>query len=168
MNAILKELTGGDLRSEGRAEEIAERIIEKPALLPRLAEGLSSEDKLIRARTCMAMEIISRQHSHLLKPVRSALVELAMEESVPQARWHLAEIFASLAIPRAEARRVIPVLLSYLEDKSKIVRHCAILALGILGANSDQKKAIIERITAHGDDSKGVAKAVTQALDRLR
>lgn len=168
MNTILRKLTGGDLRSEGRSDEVAAQVVKKPALLPQLADGLASEDRLIRARTCMTMEIISRDQPKLLDPVRSALVDLAIEETVAQARWHLGEIFANTGLPKKEAERVIPALLDYLEDRSKIVRHCAILALGVLGADSPKRRTIVRRISARREDGKSMARAVDQALERLR
>ena len=51
MNPILKKLTGGDLRSEGKADEVAKQIIDNPALIPDLLSGLDSDDNLLRSRT---------------------------------------------------------------------------------------------------------------------
>ncbi|MHC5059212.1 MAG: hypothetical protein ACYTKD_31550, partial [Planctomycetota bacterium] len=89
MNEILQMLAGGDLRSEGRAAEVAARVIDDPDSLPALAEGLSLDDKLIRARTCMSMEVLSRSHPELLEPLVSELIHTAERETVAQARWHL-------------------------------------------------------------------------------
>jgi len=66
MNGILEKLSGGDLRSEGKAEDVASEIIADPRLLADLVKGLSSDDKVIRARTCMTMEVISRDNPDLL------------------------------------------------------------------------------------------------------
>jgi hypothetical protein len=42
MNEVLEKLSGGDLRSEGQAEEAAGDIIDNPGRLPALDEGLHS------------------------------------------------------------------------------------------------------------------------------
>ena len=60
MNALLRKLSGGDLRSDGRANEVAEEVIRTPELLEQLLEGLDEPDDLVRARTVHVMERISR------------------------------------------------------------------------------------------------------------
>ena len=87
MNDVLGMLSGGDLRSEGRAAEAAARVIGDPRLLPRLAAGLTLDDKLIRARTCMCMEVMSRTHPGLLAPLADELLH-ASEERLPRGRSH--------------------------------------------------------------------------------
>lgn len=129
MNDLLRELGGGDLRSEGRAAEVAARVIDDPASLPALAAGLGLDDRLIRARTCMALEVLSRTHADLLKPLRPRLIRAAEAETVAQARWHLAEVLANVPLTPKQRERLIPVLHDWLEDKSKIVRYCSRLAL---------------------------------------
>lgn len=132
MNDLLRELGGGDLRSEGRAAEVAARVADDPVRLAALAEGLDLDDRLIRARTCMALEILSRTHCDLLRPLRPRLIRTAERETVAQARWHLAEVFRSVPLTPKQTERLVPVLLSYLEDPSKIVRKCARLALDVV------------------------------------
>ena len=167
MNKILAKLSGGDLRSEGRAEEVAGEIIDDHNLLVDLAKGLHSDDKLIRARTCMAVEVISRDHPGLLRGLVPQLVELASSEPVPQARWHLAEVFGNVALSDEDTERVIPVLLEYLGDRSKIVKYCAVQTLGVLSARSSRRDEIVERIGALAGDSKSLAKAVSKAMQNL-
>jgi hypothetical protein len=62
MNTLLQKLSGGDLRSNGRAEEVAERVTRNPRLLEQLLEGLSEPDDVIRARTAHALERVSRKN----------------------------------------------------------------------------------------------------------
>lgn len=167
MNEILARLAGGDLRSEGRADEVAGQIIDAPGLLANLAEGLHSDDKLVRARTCMTIEVISREHAHLVGSLVPQLLSLASSERTPQARWHLAEVFGNVALSDEDTETAIPVLLEYLADRSKIVRYCAVQTLGILGARSSRKEEIAGRISALAGDSKSLAKAVSRAMQDL-
>ena len=148
MNQVLEKLSGGDLRAEGRAEEVAGEIINHPRLLMDLAEGLHHDDKLIRGRACMTMEVISRDHPGLLVDVVPQLIELASTDTVPQVRWHVAEIFRNVALSDEDAERTIPTLLGYLADKSKIVKYCAVQALGVLGRRSPLRGEIVNRISA--------------------
>jgi len=167
MNEILAKLSGGDLRSEGKAAEIAGEVIEHPDLLEDLAEGLLSDDRLIRARTCMTIEVISRDHPALLKAIVPQVVDLASRETVPQARWHLAEIFGNVTLSKEDAERVIPILLGYLGGKSKIVRYCAVQTLGVLGTRSSRRDEIMDSIGALTGVTKSLDKAVANALRAL-
>jgi hypothetical protein len=122
-------LSGGDLRSEGRAADVAAFVIGDPPRLADLCALLTNDDKLLRARACMAMEVLSRTHPELLVPVMDDLLAAAAVESVAQARWHLAEIFTCVPLTDAQKARTTEVLKGYLGDKSKIVRFCAAKAL---------------------------------------
>ncbi len=115
----------------------------------------------------MTMEVISRDHPGLLVDVVPQLIELASTDTVPQVRWHAAEIFRNVALSDEDAERIIPTLLGYLEDKSKIVQYCAVQALGVLGRRSPLRGGIVNRISALQDESKSLAKAVTRALRDL-
>jgi HEAT repeat protein len=167
MNDVLQMLTGGDLRSEGRAAEAAARVIGDPGSLPALAAGLSLDDKLIRARTSMCLEVMSRTHADLLQPLIPELIRTAERETVAQARWHLAEIFCNLTFDREQAERAISILLTYLRDKSKIVNYCAIQALGKLGRHSARRSEIAAEVQRRANLSKSMAKVVARALAEL-
>ena len=167
MNDVLQMLTDGDLRSEGRAAEVAAQAIDDPQVLQALAEGLAIDDKLIRARTCMSMEVMSRSHPELLAPLVPELIRTAEQETVAQARWHLAEIFCCASLNRKQAEQAVSILLEYLEDKSRIVTHCAVQALGVLGKQSPRRSEIAAEIQRHADDSKSMAKAVAHAVAEL-
>jgi hypothetical protein len=67
MKNILGKLSGGDLRSEGKAEEVAKEVIKNHGILAELLEGIKSKDKVIRGRTAMSLEIISREDVKLLE-----------------------------------------------------------------------------------------------------
>jgi len=167
MNEILQMLAGGDLRSEGRAAEVAAHVIGDPGSLPALAEGLTFDDKLIRSRTCMSLEVLSRSHPELLEPLVPELIRTAEQERVAQARWHLAEIFCNVSLDREQAERAVSILLEYLGDRSRIVTCCAVQALGVLGKRSVRKSEIAGAVQRHANDSKSMAKAVARALAEL-
>ncbi len=167
MNEILDKLSGGDLRSEGRAAEVALEIIDNSSLLAALTEGLHSDDKVIRARTCMTMEVVSRERSDLLSSTIPQLIELASTDTVSQVRWHIAEIFGNVPVSDDDTEQIIPILFEYLGDKSKIVKYCAVQTLGILGKKSSRRKEIVSRISVLKNESKSLTKAVHKALENL-
>ncbi len=167
MNSVLDRLTGGDLRSEGAAEQVADDLIGDPGRLPELFEGLSHEDKLIRGRTCMTAEWISRSRPDLLASALPAMIGLARADTVAQVRWHLAEVFGNVPLPVEAREGVIAILLAYLEDPSKIVRYCAVQTLGVVSGDSPRLAEVVQRIEGVSKDSKGLAKAARIALAAL-
>lgn len=167
MNEILKKLSTGDLRSEGKSEEVALEIVNNPSLLFDLAQGMQSENKVIRARVCMTMEIISRQHPEIVDDVVSQLIELAARDTVAQVRWHIAEIFGNVRIKDKDIERVIRILFEYLEDKSKIVKYCSVQTLGILGGRSVSRDEIVDKIQDLKGVSKSMQKIVIKTLQNL-
>lgn len=59
---LLTILVGGDLRSDGRSNEVVEKVLEDPSLLPVLIKGLCVEDDVVRGRTVDALEKVARTH----------------------------------------------------------------------------------------------------------
>ena len=54
MNELIEMLRGGDLRSDGQANEVAEMVLEHPGLFDELFAGLWESDAVIRARPAAA------------------------------------------------------------------------------------------------------------------
>ena len=81
--------------------------------------------------------------------------------------WHLAEIFCAVPLGPKQAERVAGVLLGYLEDRSKIVRYCAVQALGVVGARSGRRPEILAAIESREGEGKSMAKVVAAARERL-
>jgi hypothetical protein len=113
------------------------------------------------------MEIISRQHPELLIDVLPQVIELAAIDTVPQVRWHIAEILGNVEISDDDIDKIMRILLEYLGDKSKIVKYCSVQTLGILGGKSSLKGEIIAKIGEQKNVSKSLSKVVTQALEEL-
>ena len=162
---ILNKLKGGDLRSEGKADEVAKLIVENESLLKDLIVGLSSDDKVLRGRVCMTLEIISRTNPELVERYIDDLIKLGSVDEVPQIRWHIAEIIPNVYLSQENKEQLIPILLKYLDDKSKIVKYCTIQALGFVGKL--KKDIIIEKISQYKDVSKSIDKIIKKTIELL-
>jgi glycosyltransferase involved in cell wall biosynthesis len=118
--------------SDGNSKKVAREIISDPREFSKLAEGLSEKDSVVRARTCDAIEFVSRYKPELCENITSQLVKLATYDSVDMVRWHIAMIFANLSYNKQTLKKIILVLYQMLEDKSNMVKPWAISTLTIL------------------------------------
>ena len=142
---ILGLLKGGDGRSIGRADEVAAAVSKNLAMFPELMKGLWSEDPLVRMRAADATEKITRSNPDLLRPYRRELLGLMAEAQQQELRWHLAAMVPRLELDSKERELVRSLLNSYLEDRSSIVKTCALQALADLAAQqSSIRPGVIE------------------------
>ena len=169
MNELLRKLRGGDLRSDGRANEVAEEVIGTPQLLPLLVEGLAEPDGVVRARTAHALENVSRVHPEFLQDLTPQLRKLALEDEVPMVRWHIAMIFGNTTGGK-EIDDVVSVLFHLLEDESVFVVSWSIVSLCILGGKyKSKRREIIEKVEALKDSSSiAIRTKVKKAINALK
>jgi hypothetical protein len=132
---ILGFLEGGDRRSIGRADQVAAAVSKNQALFPALMRGWWSENPLVRMRAADATEKITRKNPHLLQSYRRELLGLMAESKEQELRWHLAAIAPRLRLSCEERRLVYSLLISYLADRSSIVKTCALQALADLATD---------------------------------
>src|SRR5580658_7705264 len=102
---MLSMLAGGDRRSIGRADEVADLVGREPKVLPHLVECLWDTDALLRMRAADAMEKLSREQAVLLQRFKAPLLGLLAETTQQEVRWHLAAIVPRLRLTRSECRR---------------------------------------------------------------
>ena len=126
---ILRLLKGGDRRSIGRANEVADLVSKNPTLFPALIRGLWSEDRLVRMRAADAIEKVTRASHSLLQPCKQELLGLMKTAREPELRWHLAVIVPRLWLTSNERKRAAVLLHVFVQDQSSIVRTSALQGL---------------------------------------
>ncbi|MFN8374300.1 MAG: hypothetical protein U0694_15660 [Anaerolineae bacterium] len=148
MHSILEKLPGGDLRSIGRSEEVAQEIVDNPALFAQVFAGLFHDDARIRMRAADALEKASAQNPSLLLPFKQALIEQVALIPQQEVQWHAAQMFAYLELSAEEQQRVIRILYGYLDTSaSNIVKVSALQTLGHMAMGSAAVRAdMITRI----------------------
>lgn len=129
---ILVLLEGGDRRTIGRADQVVAMVSENHGLFPNLIAGLASTDPLVRMRAADAVEKVTRKHGQLLQAHKKKLLRLLAEAQEQELRWHLAVMVPRLVLKSKERRAVISSLKRYMEDRSSIVKTCALQGLGDL------------------------------------
>jgi hypothetical protein len=145
-NEILALLEGGDLRTLGRAEEVAEIVSKEGRLFPKLIAGLWSAERLVRMRAADATEKVTRKHPELLVRYKKELLGLMNQAEEPELRWHLAAIVPRLSLNAKERMLIVAGLNSYLRDRSSIVRTFALQGLADLAHDDKETQAEVIEI----------------------
>lgn len=75
-NPILDKLKGGSLISDGRADDVADEVLQHPDRFPMLMEGLSVSNDVVRGRAAHALEKVARIHPHWFMPHIDRIIQL--------------------------------------------------------------------------------------------
>jgi len=162
-------LSGGDLRSDGPSNLVAEIVLANPGLLQDLMEAPQVKDEVIRGRAADCLEKISRSKPEIFRPHVDQLLGASRGEYLPMARWHYAMIFGNLAVFEDLSRELVAALGELLNDESVFVKSWAISSLTIYARifplfNPD----ITAGIQVHQDDeSAAIRSRVRNALECL-
>jgi HEAT repeat protein len=133
MNQLLGWLAGGDLRSDGPANDVVEFVLHNIELFDDLWEGLSAEDDLVRGRAADALEKLARTRPELFHTHVSEVINSATHDGVAMVRWHLGMTLGHLAVFDDLHQQIGPALLGLLDDRSAFTRSWAIVGVCILG-----------------------------------
>lgn len=107
-------------------------VSKDPGLFPELIAGLWSEDPLVRMRSADASEKVTRRNPEILRPYKKELLGLMTEAREQELRWHLAVMIPRLLLTAKERQLAVSSLISYLEDRSSIVKTFALQGLADL------------------------------------
>ena len=112
MVGVLQKLSGGDLRSIGRANEVVEDVLKDQKLFAVVFKGMLNEDPIIRMRSADVIEKVSSQHPEYLQPFKTQLINEISRIEQKEVRWHVAQMFSYLKIDSKERDRIVDILLS--------------------------------------------------------
>jgi hypothetical protein len=135
---LLHKLRGRDRRSIGRSNEVAALVLRRPALFPRLMQGLWDSDPLIRMRAADAAEKVSLHRPDLLRPFKTKLLRMLDKATEQEMCWHLAQMIPRLPLSKKDRVRAASVFRFYLRDQSSIVKTSALQAMADL-ASTDKE-----------------------------
>jgi|SRR5215470_1834156 len=131
-NKITDLLKGGGRRSIGRADLVVSMVEESPELFGKLIAGMWDADSVVRMRSADATEKVTRENCELLNPHRKELLSLLAETTEQEIRWHLALMVPRLSLNAKERKHAVSALKGYLDDRSSIVKTCALQGLADL------------------------------------
>jgi hypothetical protein len=132
MSSIVHKLRGGDQRSIGRSNEVAEEITGNPELFSQAFRAVLESDPVVRMRAADAIEKATRSHPELLQPYKRQILKKVAAIDQKEVRWHVALMLSRLRLTSKEREWAASILFDYLEDKSSIVRTFAMQGLADL------------------------------------
>jgi len=154
MNKLVDKLRGGDRRSIGRADEVAQEISANPKLFAQVLVAVLGADPLIRMRAADAIQKASAINPKLLQPHKRIILRKIAVIPQQEVRWHVAQIIPQLKLTPKERDHAVAILFDYLEDKSSIVKTFAMQALADLAQTDydlrERVVPILEFLTANG------------------
>lgn len=130
IRAILAE--GRCTQGPGRAFDAAMLVLEEPRLTRQLIECLWDQDEAVAGRAADALETVVGECPDVSHSWKQALVGLLVESRAIKVRWHLALIVTKLRLTRPECRRLADLFTGWLNDRSSIVKTCAMQGLAEL------------------------------------
>ena len=154
MGQIAKLLAAGDRRTKGKSEIVVKQVLADPGKFGEVMRALRAADPGTRMRAADAAEKISRVHPEWLQRYRKLLLKQIARSSQQEVQWHVAQMLPRLSLTRAERKKVFALLLTYLDQPSRIVRTFAMQALADI-ALQDQSynvvvRGLLERLTTRG------------------
>jgi hypothetical protein len=132
ISELRAKLSGGDHRSVGGVDEVIADVVRDPTLFELVVTLMIAEDSLVRMRAADAAEKISREHPEYLLPHREFILDHAAGVAQQEVRWHVAQMIPRLCLSGTDVFRAHDILVSYLDDRSRIVKTEAMTALAWL------------------------------------
>ena len=169
MNTILDWLSGGDLRSDGAADQAAEVVLQHPALISDLIAGLDSSDAVIRGRTTDGLEKIARSRPDLTIGHLPMLLSLLKKDTVLMVRMHLAMMLGHFAEYPEYTDSIIPALLQALDETRVFTKSWATVSLCIYARKYPcYQREIAKKIAELSTDpSKAIQTKIRYAMEIL-
>ncbi len=119
----------GNRLAVGRAKEVAAILLDHPKKAAEVVECLWDEDAGVANRAADALERASYPNPKLLAPWKRTLLGRMVDATENKLRWNLALMVPRMALTVAETERAAVVLRSWLDDRSSIVKTCAMQGL---------------------------------------
>lgn len=157
INVLLAELEGGDIRSIGAANEVADRVIDEIGYFPLLVEGFFVEDPIIRSRASDAAVKVLDKKPVLLQPFKARILSDLPLIDQKETKWHYCLMIKSLDLNEKEQRIVYNQLIDFLNEDNKFLKVHAMQALVDLTLTYSIKTKeiidIVEKLATYGSAS---------------
>ena len=145
LHPILAMLRGGDSRSIGRSNQVVAMVLNDPDMFGPLFSGMLGDDPVVCMRSADAAEKVTAIHPEYLVPYKEVLLRTLAGVEQPEVRWHVAPMLARLPLSKVEQRKVVNLLVGYMNDRSSIVKTSAMQALSDLAERDEALRPVALR-----------------------
>jgi HEAT repeat protein len=136
-------LRGGDLRSIGRSNEVAEDIEKNVSLFEIVFSGLYDTDPVVRMRSAGVIEKATQIKPELLSGHKSEIISILTTIKQQEVCWHMVQIVPPFQFTANEENEIIKALKRFLKHESKIVRVSAMESLAII---AERNRSILKEV----------------------
>jgi hypothetical protein len=143
--SIREMLRPGRRLDAGCACEVAALLLKNARKTAQVVECLWDEEPGVANRAADALERASSRRPEILASWKEALLDRMLDATENKLRWNLALIIFRAPLNRAESERAAAILRAWLEDKSSIVKTCAMHGLaGLTRWNSSLLPEVLD------------------------
>jgi len=130
VDGLAEILSGGDRRSIGRSNELAEFVVTQEDF-DVLFGCMAHADRLVAMRAADAIEKLTVARPELLQTHKIELLKMCENAFYKEMKWHLALLLPRLRLQTEEWRKAWSLLMAWAKEKrnSKLVRVNALQAL---------------------------------------
>jgi hypothetical protein len=128
-NMMREMLRPGGRMDIGRVCEAASLLLKNPRKTGQVVECLWDEEAGVANRAADALERASSRRPEILASWKEALLDRMLDAGENKLRWNLALVIFRTPLTRAESERAAAILRSWLDDRSSIVKTCAMHGL---------------------------------------
>ena len=141
-------LTGNDLRSIGKSNEVVQLVTSDPVLFDEVFSGIFHEDKVIRARCADAVEKVGKMYPQYIQKKKTTILKNLPKFGQKEVRWHIAMMLGYIKLTPKETVRANQYLFEWLsEEKSIIVKVMCMQTLADLALkNKKMIKSVRDEI----------------------
>jgi len=121
MPTVYDLLTGNDLRSIGKSNEVVQLVTSDPVLFNEVFDGIFHRDKVIRARCADAVEKVGRKYPDYIQKKKAIILKNLSKFEQKEVRWHIAMILGYIKLTPKEIKLVNSYLFNWLEEEKSII-----------------------------------------------
>ena len=150
MPTIYDLLTGNDLRSIGKSNEVVQLVTSDPVLFDEVFDGIFHEDKVVRARCADAIEKVVLKFPAMIQKKKSVILKNLNKFEQKEVVWHIALMIGYLKLTPKELVKAFNVLHKWLNASNSII----------------VKVACMQSLATHAMKNKKLLKSVRDEIEK--
>ncbi len=144
MPTIYDLLTGNDLRSIGKSNEVVQLVTSDPVLFDEVFRGIFHEDKVVRARCADAIEKFALKFPAMIQKKKSVILKNLNKFEQKEVVWHIALMIGYLKLSPKELLKAFDVLHKWLNTSNSIIVKVA--CMQSLATHAMKNKKLIKSV----------------------